>query len=70
MLFVVVQHACTMVVFEQRYSKQYCITCIVLFTEKIITLKEAIQEDGQRHLYTKSAITSGTTQYEWLVSMA
>ena len=28
-----------------------------------MTLKEAIQKDGQRHLYVKSAITSGTTQY-------
>ena len=28
-----------------------------------MTLKEAIQKDGQRHLYAKSAITSGTTQY-------
>ena len=27
-------------------------------------LKEAIQKDGQRHLYVKSAITSGTTQYD------
>ena len=31
--------------------------------EKIMKLKEAIQNDGQRHLYVKSAITSGTTQY-------
>ena len=35
--------------------------------EKIMTLKEAIQKDGQRHLpyvyvYVKSEITSGTTQ--------
>ena len=29
-----------------------------------MTLKEAIQKDGQRHLYVKSAITSGTTQYD------
>ena len=28
-----------------------------------MTLKEAIQKDGQRHLYVKSAITFGTTQY-------
>ena len=28
-----------------------------------MTLKEAIQKDGQRHLYVKSAITSETTQY-------
>ena len=28
-----------------------------------MTLKEAIQKDGQRHLYVKSVITSGTTQY-------
>ena len=28
-----------------------------------MALKEAIQKDGQRHLYVKSAITSGTTQY-------
>ena len=28
-----------------------------------MTLKEAIQIDGQRHLYVKSAVTSGTTQY-------
>ena len=28
-----------------------------------MTLKEAIQKDGQRHLYVKSIITSGTTQY-------
>ena len=28
-----------------------------------MTLKEAIQKDGQRHLYVKPAITSGTTQY-------
>ena len=33
--------------------------------EKILTLKEAIQKDGQRHLCVKSAITSGTTQYEY-----
>ena len=26
-------------------------------------LKEVIQKDGQRNLYVKSAITSGTTQY-------
>ena len=30
---------------------------------KIMTLKEAIQKDSQRHLYMKSAITFGTTQY-------
>ena len=30
--------------------------------EKIMTLKETIQKDGQRHLYVKSAITFGTTQ--------
>ena len=30
---------------------------------KHTSLKEAIQKDGQRHLYVKSAITSGTTQY-------
>ena len=28
-----------------------------------MTLKEAIQKDGQRHLYVKSAIPSGTIQY-------
>ena len=28
-----------------------------------MTLKEDIQKDGQRHLYVKSAITCGTTQY-------
>ena len=28
-----------------------------------MTLKKVIQEDGQIHLYVKSAITSGTTQY-------
>ena len=28
-----------------------------------MTLKEAIQKDGQRHLYVKAAINSGTTQY-------
>ena len=28
-----------------------------------MTLKEAIQKDGQRHLYVKSSIASGTTQY-------
>ena len=28
-----------------------------------MTLKEVIQKDGQRHLYVKSSITSGTTQY-------
>ena len=28
-----------------------------------MTLKEAIQKDGQRYLYVKLAITSGTTQY-------
>ena len=28
-----------------------------------MTLKEAIQKDGQRHLYVKSAITSEVTQY-------
>ena len=27
-----------------------------------MTLTEVIQKDGQRHLYVKSAITSGTTQ--------
>ena len=27
-------------------------------------LKRAIQKDGQRHLYVKSAITSGRTQYD------
>ena len=31
--------------------------------EKIMTLKEAIQKDGQKHLHVKLAITSGTTQY-------
>ena len=31
--------------------------------EKIMTLKEAIQKDDQRHLYVQSEITSGTTQY-------
>ena len=31
--------------------------------EKIMTLKEANQKDGQRHLYVKSAIITGTTQY-------
>ena len=29
-----------------------------------MTLKEAIQKDGERHLYVKSAITSGTNQYQ------
>ena len=29
-----------------------------------MTLKEAIQKDGQRNLYVKSAITSGTIQYD------
>ena len=28
-----------------------------------MTLKEAIQRDGQRHQYVKSAITSGKTLY-------
>ena len=28
-----------------------------------MTLKGAIQKDGQRHVYVKSAITFGTTQY-------
>ena len=28
-----------------------------------MTLKEAIQKDSKRHLYVKSAITSGTIQY-------
>ena len=28
-----------------------------------MTWKEAIQKDSQRHLYVKSVITSGTTQY-------
>ena len=28
-----------------------------------MTLKEAIQKDGQRHLHVNSTITSGTTQY-------
>ena len=28
-----------------------------------MTLKEAIQKDGQTHLYVNSAIISGTTQY-------
>ena len=28
-----------------------------------MTFKEAIKKDGRRHLYVKSAITSGTTQY-------
>ena len=28
-----------------------------------MTFKEAIQKDSQRHLYVKSGITSGTTQY-------
>ena len=27
-------------------------------------LKEAIQKDGQRHLYVKSAIILGTTKYK------
>ena len=31
--------------------------------DKIMTLAEVIQKDGQRHLYVKSAITSGSTQY-------
>ena len=31
--------------------------------EKIMTLKEAIPKDGQRHLYVNPVITSGTTQY-------
>ena len=31
--------------------------------EKIMTLIETFQEDSQRHLYVKSAITSGATQY-------
>ena len=30
-----------------------------------MTLKEAIQNDGQRQLYVKSEITSGTTQYNF-----
>ena len=30
--------------------------------EKIMSLAEVIQKDGQRHLYVKLAITSGTTQ--------
>ena len=30
----------------------------------MMTLKEAIQKDGQRHLYVKSTITSGTSQYK------
>ena len=34
-----------------------------------MTLKEAIQKDGQRHLYAKSAITSGTTQYPYTVKV-
>ena len=29
-----------------------------------MTLKEAIQKDGQRHLCVKSVITSRTTQYK------
>ena len=32
--------------------------------EKIMTLEEAIQKDGQRYLYVKSAITFGKTQYD------
>ena len=28
-----------------------------------MTLTEVIQKDGQRYLYVKSAITSGTIQY-------
>ena len=35
-----------------------------------MTLTEVIQKDGQRHLYVKSAITSGTTQYEGRTKMA
>ena len=34
-----------------------------------MTLKEAIQKDGQRHLYVKSAITPGTPQYQIFVSI-
>ena len=34
-----------------------------------MTFKEAIQKDGQRHLYVKSAITSRTTQYMIIVSI-
>ena len=37
--------------------------------EIIIKLKGIIQKDGQRHLYVKSAITSGTTQYKDTVSL-
>ena len=29
-----------------------------------MTLKKAIQKDGQRHLYVKSAITSGTILFK------
>ena len=29
----------------------------------MMTLTEVIRKDGQRHLYVKSVITSGTTQY-------
>ena len=29
-----------------------------------MTFKEAIQKDGQRHLYVKSAITSGSIQHK------
>ena len=29
-----------------------------------MTLKDAIQKDGQRHLYVKSVIISGTTLYK------
>ena len=32
-----------------------------------MTLKEAIQKDGQRHLYVKLAFTSGTIQYNFLL---
>ena len=31
-----------------------------------MTVTEVIQKDGQRYLYVKSGITSGTTQYDVL----
>ena len=32
-----------------------------------MTLTEVIQKNAQRHLYMKSAITSGTTQYIYAI---
>ena len=34
-----------------------------------MTLKTAIIKDGQRHLYVKSAIISGTTQYTFIINV-